>query len=128
MDLLLFGNESLEDDDADGELTKQSIGLGVDPAKLDEQAEPDLDAGGEEVFYLWPMHAPAFSFWQKCQTQWLAGFAGPTGLNYPGIDVLLKRNGFKGKAADKMFWEVQQLELGALTGFADRPKKPPGPT
>lgn len=42
---------------------------------------------------------------------------GPTGLHYPGVEVVLRRNGFRAQRLDDMFAAIQHMEGGALAAF-----------
>lgn len=57
---------------------------------------------------LWPENLPAALLFNACETQWhRAGMDGlPTGLDYPGVAVVMRMRG----DPDALFDEVQVLE------------------
>lgn len=80
------------------------------------EQEPARDE--HETFYLWPDLVPALQMWRAVQTQWRDGFQGRTGLDYPGVDVVMRRRGLRGRAADEMFGLLQAMERAALDVWA----------
>jgi len=74
-----------------------------------------LDA---DEFWLWPENEPAFLFWMSLQTQWHVGMAGPTGLNYQGVEICMRRRGVRPSERDRMFDLVQVMERAALDEWA----------
>lgn len=77
----------------------------------------------DEVFYLWPEAAEEFSVWLRCQTQWFVDSMGARiGLNYPGVEVVIRRRGHRGKAADAMFDYIQTMEFEVLAVDAEMRK------
>ena len=60
---------------------------GVDP-DLAEQLD---DYHGEQAsIEIWPENETAVSLFERVQTQWRVGMAGPTGLDYPGVEVVMR--------------------------------------
>ena len=47
-------------------------------------------AVGPQLFHLWPEHQDAFALFVQCRTQWRAGFGGATGLDYAGVEALIR--------------------------------------
>lgn len=74
----------------------------------------------DEVFYLWPELVPALRVWRAVQTQWRVSHNGPTGLDYAGVEVVMRRHGVKGKAADELFGQIQAAERAALAAWAEK--------
>lgn len=117
--LLSSGNDTDTEDDHADALREQTTGLGVDPALLDAQANPVASNTDHGVFYLWPDNQDAFAMWQKCQSQWVIGLQGAEGLNYAGVETVLRRNGYRGQRLDAMFEAMQHLETGARQAHAE---------
>lgn len=43
-----------------------------------------------EEFHLWPECLPVFDLWLAVQTQWRMGMQGPTGLDYAGVEAVMR--------------------------------------
>lgn len=56
-------------------------------------------------------------------TQWVIGFAGATGLNYPSIDFLLKL--YRVKKKQEVFEQIQVVEAAALKAIREREETGP---
>jgi hypothetical protein len=54
--------------------------VAVDPASTRRQP----------LFFLWPEHEEVLGVFAACRTQWRVGFDGPTGLDYAGIESLIR--------------------------------------
>ncbi len=91
-------------------------------------AEPD-----DSFFYLWPELVPALRLWSAVQTQWrvqivgvvpagmgAAPLPGKTGLDYAGVDVVMRRRGIRGQAAAEMFALLQAMETSALAAWDEQ--------
>lgn len=98
--------------------------LGIDAARL-------LPApGGQEQqsahFELWPEHARAWRVFMACQSQWrrTAGLERVSldGLDYRGVEVVMRRQGVPAAEADKVFAQVQVLENEMLRICNARPQ------
>lgn len=70
-------------------------------------------------FYLWPENVEAWQFFRTCGTQWLHGFAGATGLNYPGVEILMQQLGVPRRKRARLWRLVWACERGALNGWAE---------
>jgi hypothetical protein len=42
------------------------------------------------MFFLWPEHEQVLSVFHACRTQWRVGFDAPTGLDYAGVESLIR--------------------------------------
>lgn len=73
-----------------------------------------------QIFWLWPDNKPTFDVWQRLQTQWQVGPAGPVGLHYPGVEVVMARCGYRNKRADRLFNELQHMENAALAAWQEK--------
>lgn len=71
----------------------------------------------DKVFCLWPENVPAWQLWHACSTQWHHGFQGPTGLNYEGCEVVMRRRRIPPRKRDRFFALLQAMERGALEGW-----------
>lgn len=45
---------------------------------------------GEQLFHLWPEHELALSVFLACRTQWRSSFESFTGLDYAGVEALIR--------------------------------------
>lgn len=63
---------------------------------------------------MWPENWPAFQLFVKLQTQWLTGFKGRTGLNYPSLFPLMDRLKLSDSEYENLFDDIRVLELAAL--------------
>lgn len=56
----------------------------------------------------------------RCATQWrkivppMGGKVIYQGLDYPGIDIVIRRSGYRGARADAVFADLQTMERAAL--------------
>lgn len=73
----------------------------------------------EKTFHIWKENLKAFEVYQLCQTQWNSSFGGVTGLNYPGVQVVIKTLGYK----LKILLDVQHIERGALEAIKNGRQK-----
>jgi len=90
-------------------------------AALGLYAEGGLSFDQEE-FWLWPENDEAFAMWLAIQTQWNAGMAGATGLNYQGVEICLRMRGLKKKRRQSMFLLIQMMERACLEEWAQKRK------
>ena len=70
---------------------------------------------------LWPENLPSASLYIACETQWQrAGMAGvPTGLNYAGVEAVMRPRG----DPPALFDDIQVLERVFLKILDDRAAK-----
>lgn len=68
----------------------------------------------EEEAELWPENWPAFELFSQLQTQWKVGMAGPTGLDYATLFLLMDRHALAGAAWWQMFDDIRLCEATAL--------------
>ena len=76
---------------------------------------PALPAQAEEGFAIWPENWPSLCAFLACETQWRIGPAGWMGLDYPAVDVVLRRLKFD----DAVFADLQDMEREALAVFME---------
>lgn len=55
-----------------------------------------------------------------CRTQWLHGFGGPTGLNYPSLYPLMDRMNLEPDEWDALLEDIQAMEDEALATMAEQ--------
>lgn len=82
-------------------------------AALGIYCEEELDVEDDE-FWLWPDNEEMFHLWLSLQTQWSIGMAGPTGLNYAGVEACMRMQGIKAKKQHGFFMLIQAMEQSAL--------------
>ena len=81
---------------------------------LSRQVEIDTD------FEVEPDNWDTLMVFLSCQTQWHKEFAGMDGtliwhgLNYPGISVVIRMQGYRGQDAKDIFAGLQMMEAAAL--------------
>ena len=68
--------------------------------------------------YVFYKNRHALNVFIRCSSQWnmSLGMSGAiyTGLDYAGVDAVLRRSGLSNKKQNKVFFEVQEIERGAL--------------
>lgn len=86
---------------------------------VDDGDDAGAAVGGARYFYLWPQNVPAWNLFMACSTQWRHGFSGPTGLDYPCVEVVLRREGVRPSEQSRMWRLLCAMERGALQGWAE---------
>ncbi len=65
----------------------------------------------QQIFFLWPEHEEAVRVFLACRTQWRVGFDGPTGLDYTGVESLIRMRRLVQRArVPEVLAELQILE------------------
>lgn len=69
-----------------------------------------------ENYELWPEHADAWNVYLGCATQWVKtrSFGGPPvweGLNYAGVEVVMRRYQVPAEQESDVFAQLQVLEV-----------------
>lgn len=72
-----------------------------------------------DEFWLWPENEEPFLFWLSVQTQWNVGMGGPTGLNYQGVEICMRRRAIRAGERNRLFELVQAMERAALDEWAN---------
>jgi len=70
-------------------------------------------------YHLWPCNWPVWCVWVDVQTQWRVGMAGPTGLDYAGVQAVLQQR-LPLRQRKTAFWLLQGMEEAALQEYARR--------
>ena len=95
----------------DEELRADCAVLGIDPNRL---IPPAQQRDRPQDFELWPEHQEAWGVYLGCATQWRlsVGVGGLywQGLDYQGVDVVMRRYRVPRKRQDAVFAELQVLE------------------
>lgn len=73
--------------------------------------------------YLWPDCVPIWNHWQEVQTQWRAGMAGATGLDYAGVTAYLGAAEPDEEARREAFEAIRKAERAVLSVWAAKAKK-----
>jgi hypothetical protein len=68
--------------------------------------------------YLWPDCVPIWNHWQEVQTQWRAGMAGATGLDYAGVTAYLGAAEPDEEARREAFEAIRKAERAVLSVWA----------
>jgi len=111
--LLARGQLQFDDD----RKASQEVEIDRALALLGLYVEGGVDLDSEE-FWLWPENEEAFRFWLAVQTQWNVGMAGPTGLNYHGVEICMRRRGVRAATRNHLFELVQAMERATLDEWA----------
>ena len=74
----------------------------------------------DRVCYLWPDNVAAWNAWQGVQTQWRAGMAGATGLDYAGVRAALDESGLSGDERRDIWRGIQAAERATLEVWAEQ--------
>lgn len=82
---------------------------------LQREDEPE-----DAHFDVWPENWPAVQVFAGMTTQWNVGMAGPTGLRYESIPVVLRMRGVPRSEWADVFNGLQVMEAEALRFFAER--------
>lgn len=72
----------------------------------------------EEPLEIMPANWEATQTFVRCQTQWRVGMAGPTGLDYPAVETVMRLLGVEDPA--DCFDRLQIIEAESLRIYADR--------
>ncbi len=83
-------------------------------------------AGGEgtddDYFPIWPDNAATLEIFLACRTQWrmLAGATSLVrlGLDYAGVEVVLRLHRVKNQQAAQIFNELQHMEFAAMAEWS----------
>lgn len=83
-----------------------------------DQGDSAPDAG--RVFHLWPELQPTLLAWFAVQTQWRVGAVGATGLDYAGVEALLRlrRLGGGRRRAAQLMEDLQVMERATLAEWS----------
>lgn len=90
--------------------------MGIDP---DRMVPGDLQRQHPEDYQLWPEHAMAWSVYLGCSTQWRRT-ATPwgqwhwDGLDYAGVEIVMRRYAVPAAQRGEVFAQLQVLEAQAL--------------
>jgi len=80
-------------------------------------------AGGElEDLYLWPDNVITWNLFQAVSTQWIVGAAGAVGLNYPGVEMVMRNWRISRNDAQRVFSEIQAMERATLIAWSESRK------
>lgn len=74
----------------------------------------------EDEFWLWPDNEDAFQLWLTLQSQWTIGMAGPTGLNYAGVEACMRMQGIRASRQREFFRLIQVMEQAALDEWSSK--------
>ena len=80
----------------------------------------DQDGGKADFFYLWPEHVSTLELWFRVQTQWRFGMAGPTGLDYAGVESAMRLLSLPLRKRRALFNNLRTMERATLHEWAAR--------
>ena len=72
-----------------------------------------------QVLYLWPCNVTAWACWHGVQTQWRAGHAGATGLDYAGVRAYLDEADLAPDERRSVFAGIRACEAATLEVWAE---------
>lgn len=92
----------------------------------DDVPVPGPVDAGLPVVYVWPCNLPTYNLWCRVQTQWRVGaMGGKTGLDYPGVAVVMRQIGIKRQDRAEVFDHLQAMEIAAINAWAlQQPQQP----
>jgi hypothetical protein len=73
-----------------------------------------------EPLYLWPENIPSWDLFQAVSTQWVVGMGGAVGLNYQGVEVVMRKRRIKRADECKLFADIQVMERATLNAWSER--------
>ena len=76
-----------------------------------------------EVFYLWPDLELAFSFFLDCHGLWRKGLREYIGLDYAGVEALMRLRPVPQRKRKSLFSDLQIMEQAALMAWAERTRR-----
>jgi hypothetical protein len=72
-----------------------------------------------ETIYLWPENVEIWNLYQAVQTQWQHGMAGPTGLNYQAVEIVMRQRRIKRVDQAEVFETIQEMERASLQAWSE---------
>jgi hypothetical protein len=73
-----------------------------------------MDEASGSAVEIWPDNAQAVNVFIAMSTQWRSGFAGPTGLDYNALPVVMRLAGVPAGERSEVFDALRVLEDAAL--------------
>lgn len=70
--------------------------------------------------YLWPENVEVWKLFQAVRTQWIIGVGGPSGLYYPGVEVVLRKHRVKRCEELDIFSKIQVMERAMLDAWSEK--------
>lgn len=107
---LVQSDEDERQRQASSESAAAAIGLVI--RQPDQPACDDL--------YLWPENVASWNLFQAVSTQWMVSMAGATGLNYPGVESVMRLSGVKRGDRERVFNEIQCMERATLSAWREK--------
>lgn len=84
-----------------------------------EPVAPGNPVAGLPVVYVWPCNLPTYNLWCRVQTQWRTGaMGGKTGLDYTGVEFVMRQMGIKRQDRPEVFDQLQAMEVCAINAWA----------
>lgn len=73
-----------------------------------------------EPLYLWPENVPSWDLFLAVETQWVLDQGQPVGLNYLGVEVVMRKRRIKRADECKFFADIQVMERASLKAWRER--------
>jgi hypothetical protein len=72
--------------------------------------------------YLWPENQWVWDFFVSLGTQWRHGMSGPTGLDYQGVESVMRirLRRVSGNAKQALFGKIQLMEFAMLKAWSTK--------
>lgn len=120
--LLARGELDVTTDHTESPDDEQDAALAAFGLRLDDDDAHTRD----RTFHLWPEHRRVLDLWFRVQTQWRVGMAGPTGLDYQGVEAAIRMSRLAGpRRVPVLLADLQIMERAALAAWAEqRTEKP----
>ena len=97
-------------DQEDAEVDEAAAAFGLIPVRAEEVAEP---------LYLWPENLLSWNLFIAVSTQWIVGANGAVGLNYPGVEVVMRKWRIRRKDEQRLFSDIQAMERATLRAWGE---------
>nr|WP_308495396.1 DUF1799 domain-containing protein [Duganella aceris] len=73
-----------------------------------------------EELYLWPENVRSWNLFHAVGTQWNIGANGAVGLNYQGVEMVMRNWRIKRRDEQRVFREIQVMERATLRAWEER--------
>ncbi len=82
--------------------------------------KPEWAAEPAEQIYLWPENVKIWNLFSSLGTQWKRDMDGAYGLDYPGVEVVMRIWRIKRKHEQDVFRKIQLMEQATLEAWGER--------
>jgi len=82
--------------------------------------EPPRPRQEPDVFHLWPENARTWGLFLGCASQWRTSMDGREGLDYGGVELVLRRSGLRPRRLREAWDAIVAMEFACLDVWAQR--------